>query len=125
MQGQRGRPKKNSEEIESGAIESDAIFNNTGSGYPDDLQHQIVSPEGWENDMESAPIDGSRVMISETGLDQGQLVYWRISKFVDKKNLRYIPRGRWTDFLTKIDITFVPKYWKPYNPEEYWPLQKA
>lgn len=78
---------------------------------------------GWNNDMKLAPIDGQRVMVSEDAKDRGALVYWRISKFVDKKNLRYIPKGRWTDFLSKIDITFVPKYWKPYIAEEYWPLQ--
>lgn len=90
--------------------------------------HQLVDAMalppvvGWENDMYMAPKDGRRIMVSSTAKDQGSLVYWRISKFVDKKNLRYVPKGRWTDFLTKNDITFVPKYWKSYNPEEYWPL---
>jgi hypothetical protein len=83
----------------------------------------IPDVEGWDNDMESAPIDGNRIMVSQTGKDQGALVYWRISRYVDKKTLRYIPKGRWTDFLTKVDIAFTPHYWKPYNPEEYWPLQ--
>lgn len=90
--------------------------------------HQLVEDasipfvQGWENNMRVAPIDGRRIMVSETGLGQGALVYWRISKIVDKKNLRYIPKGRWTDFLSKKDIEFKPHYWKPYNPEEYWPL---
>lgn len=82
-----------------------------------------VPVRGWENDMQVAPIDGSRVMVSESAKDQGVLVYWRISKSVDRKNLRYVSNGRWTDFLSKVDIAFVPKYWKPYDPEEYWPLQ--
>lgn len=91
--------------------------------------HQLVDAvplppiDGWGNDMLEAPIDGSRVMVSETGKDQGVLVYWRISRAIDRKNLRYVSRGRWTDFLSKIDISFAPKYWKPYDPEEYWPLQ--
>jgi hypothetical protein len=93
--------------------------------------HEILNsqpaPEiaGWENNMLVAPTDGSRIMVSETGMGQGQLVYWRISKFVDKAKLRYVARGRWTDFLSKLDITYVPKYWKEYNPEEYWPLNKV
>lgn len=82
----------------------------------------IVVVSGWENNMRIAPTDGRRIMVSETAIGQGSLVYWRISKVVDKKNLRYIPKGRWTDFLTKKDIEFTPHYWKAYNPEEYWPL---
>ena len=85
----------------------------------------IPKVEGWENDMTKAPTDGSRVMISEDGVGKGVLVFWRISKFVDRKNLRYVAKGRWTDFLSKIDVTFVPKYWKLYNAEEYWPLQET
>ncbi len=85
-------------------------------------QAKIPSVEGWENNMYDAPVDGRRIMVSENGKDRGALVYWRISKFVDKASLRYVPKGRWTDFLSKKDITFVPNYWKPYNPEEYWPL---
>lgn len=86
----------------------------------DDASMTIVP--GWENNMRIAPTDGRRIMVSETAIGQGSLVYWRISKVVDKKNLRYIPKGRWTDFLTKKDIEFIPVYWKAYNPEEYWPL---
>ena len=100
----------------------------TSDGEPteDDIINKPIETvkevEGWHNDIHSAPIDGRRIMVSESGTDQGSLVYWRISRIVDKKNLRYIPKGRWTDFLTKKDITFTPNYWKPYNPEEYWPL---
>ena len=79
---------------------------------------------GWNNLMSEAPTDGSRVMVSEDGLGIGVLVYWRISKFVDKTNLRYVPRGRWTDFTTRQDLEFVPRYWKAYNAEEYYPLTK-
>lgn len=90
--------------------------------------HQLVEQanipivDGWENNMRIAPTDGRRIMVSATGEGQGSLVYWRISRIIDKKNLRYIPKGRWTDFLSKKDIDFTPSYWKPYNPEEYWPL---
>lgn len=79
-------------------------------------------PEGWRR-LKEAPVDGTRVMVSETGLDRGVLVYWRVSKYVDKTNLRYVPRGRWTDFTSLKDIEFAPKCWKPYDPEEFWPLQ--
>lgn len=85
----------------------------------------IPKVDGWEHDISKAPTDGSRVMISEDGAGKGVLVFWRISKFVDRKNLRYVAKGRWTDFLSKIDVTFVPKYWKLYNAEEYWPLQET
>ena len=88
--------------------------------------HELVQlaqeVEGWHNDIHSAPTDGRRLMVSKTGIDQGVLVFWRISKVVDRARLRYVPKGRWTDFLTKKDIEFTPVYWKPYNPEEYWPL---
>ncbi len=90
--------------------------------------HQLVEDasipdaQGWESNMRIAPVDGRRIMVSQTGIGQGVLVYWRISKVVDRKKLRYIPKGRWTDFLSKKDIEFSPIYWKPYNPEEYWPL---
>lgn len=81
--------------------------------------------DGWNNDMRSAPTDGSLVMVSETGEDRGVLAYWRISKYVDKANLRYVARGRWSDFNTKINVEFMPKYWKVYKAEEYYPLTKA
>lgn len=86
------------------------------------VEHAANPVIGWENNMRIAPTDGRRIMVSQTGVGQGSLVYWRISKVVDKKNLRYIPKGRWTDFLSKKDIEFTPSYWKAYNPEEYWPL---
>lgn len=101
-----------------------------GSPIEQKIQQLVAdahAPEipGWENNMHTAPTDGRRLMVSETGKDQGALVYWRVSKLVDKKNLRYIPKGRWTELLTRLDIAFVPKYWKPYNPEEYWPLTRV
>lgn len=116
-------------QAENALQSSDNVVEKEGDSPTEEKIHQLsdaipASPvNGWENDMFTAPVDGSRIMVSETGEDQGSLVYWRISKYVDKKNLRYVPRGRWTDFLSKVDITFSPKYWKLYNPEEYWPMQ--
>ena len=97
----------------------------TVEGDPTEPSLTIPPVEGWDNVIFNAPKDGTRVMVSKDGTGNGVLVYWRISKFVDKKNLKYVPRGRWTDFLTKVDIDFEPQYWKAYDPEQYWPLCKG
>jgi hypothetical protein len=84
-----------------------------------------VAPKvkGWNNDLSEAPTNGDRVMLSLTGQDQGVLAYWRVSKYVDRAKLRYVAKGRWTDFTNRLDVPFEPLYWKPYVAEEFWPLQ--
>lgn len=112
-------------QISDGAVTEELLPKHEESPVEEKI-HQLVQQaqevEGWHNDMYSAPTDGRRLMVSKTGKGQGSLVFWRVSRVVDKAKLRYIPKGRWTDFLTKKDIDFAPVYWKPYNPEEYWPL---
>lgn len=103
---------------------------NSGQADADSIRLEILpasaeineAPDGWSN-IESAPLNGARVMVSKTGQDRGVLVYWRVSTYVDKKALRYIPKGRWTDFLSRLDIDFEPNYWQAYDPEKYWPVR--
>lgn len=78
-------------------------------------------PAGWYP-IEYAPKDGNRIVVSETGDDQLS-VFWRIRRIVDKKNLRYVKEGKWTDMLSRMDINFDPKYCRPYVATDYipWP----
>ena len=78
---------------------------------------------GWNNDMDAAPHDGQRVVVSADGNDEGVMAYWRITRKVDRKNLRYVTYGKWTEQLTRTDVQFEPMYWKPYVAGEYWPVR--
>jgi hypothetical protein len=78
---------------------------------------------GWNNDMSTAPTDGQRVVISRDANDEGVMAYWRVTRKVDRKNLRYVTYGKWTDQLTRMDVNFEPQYWKTYVASEYWPVR--
>jgi hypothetical protein len=79
-------------------------------------------PSGYQL-MECAPRD-CKIVVSETGEDQ-TCVYWRIRRVVDKKNLRYIKTGAWTNDFTRLDIDFEPKYWRPYVSSDYFPMRRV
>ena len=86
--------------------------------------HDLVDaqpPSGWGL-TENAPKDGNRIVLSDNGLDHGVAAYWRNTRKVDKAKLRYVPTGRWTDILTGAEINPVPRFFKPYSAEEYFPL---
>lgn len=88
--------------------------------------HELVEdqcPDGW-NPISTAPKDGNRIVVSETGEDQ-EAVYWRIRRVVDKKKLRYNKEGKWTAHLSRLDIDYEPKYWRPYNWTDYIPWPRA
>jgi len=73
--------------------------------------------------IETAPKD-RKIVVSMTGEDQ-TCVYWRMRRIVDKKALRYVPHGAWTDDLSRMDIDFEPNYWRPYVASDYIPVPRA
>lgn len=87
----------------------------------DSLKSHIL-PHGFQS-IETAPKD-ARIVVSETGEDQ-TVVFWRIRRVVDKKNLRYVKQGAWTDDFRRIDIDFEPKYWRPYEDTDYVLMMRA
>ncbi len=93
----------------------------TAISYADSLEAPDL-PHGFQP-IESAPKD-ARIVVSGTGEDQ-TVVFWRIRRVVDKKNLRYIKYGAWTDLFRRIDITFKPKYWRPYKDTDYVLMMRA
>lgn len=89
-----------------------------------DFSEEIASPatpEGWRS-METAD-KLNRIIVSETGEDQ-TAVYWRVRRVVNREKLRYEKSGGWTDAFNRLDITFEPKYWRPYVASEYNPIPR-
>jgi len=80
-------------------------------------------PPGYQT-MDSAPEDGTKIVVSENGQDQC-CVYWRERRVVDRKNLRYIKKGAWTNDFTRLDIDFEPKFWRPYVSSDYFPVARV
>lgn len=124
----RGRPVKQTDldDLMGGAGEEHPITSKAEYSALD-FSDVILSsspeiPSGWFP-MTDAPLD-KRIVVSLTGEDQTS-VYWRMRKVVDKKNLRYIPKGGWTDHLSRLDIDFEPKYWRPYVASDYIPVPRA
>lgn len=131
----RGRPaRKEFDDLIGGELETVAVPENptvsSSEPLPFTSTREIPSqepatisvPPGWLP-METAPTD-RRIVVSITGDDQTS-VYWRMRKIVDRKNLRYIPRGAWTDALSRLDIDFEPQFWRPYVASDYIPVPRA
>jgi hypothetical protein len=76
------------------------------------VQEQTVnekSADGWHS-IETAPQDGTNILISETGADEGAPAYWMLTRKF--KNGIWAPRGRWTDPLTHKELSLKAAFWK-------------
>jgi hypothetical protein len=82
----------------------------------------VECPPGYQT-MDSAPTN-CKIVVSETGEDQ-TCVYWRERRVVDRKNLRYLKEGAWTNDFTRLDIDFEPKFWRPYVSSDYFPAARV
>ncbi len=99
-----------------------SITSDADSSTTEDDTASNGCPPGWFA-IDTAPKD-KRIVVSESGEDQ-VAVYWRIRRVVDKKNLRYLTEGKWTEHLTRLDIDFIPRYWRPYVASDYIPVPRA
>ncbi len=123
----RGRPRKNpisGAETVSEEWEHPPVQGHTEENSEESLETtiSIECPTGYKT-MDSAP-KNCKIVVSETGEDQ-TCVYWRERRVVDRKNLRYIKRGDWTNDFTRMDIDFTPKFWRPYSSSDYFPSARV
>lgn len=72
----------------------------------------------------TAPKTGNRIVVSETGQD-AIAVFWRERRVVNKEKLRYEKQGGWTGVLSRLDIDFEPKFWRPYSAMDYIPVPRV
>lgn len=75
-----------------------------------------VLPEGIFN-IESAPKDGTNIIVMKDHDDGGVMAYWRNTRVRWMGQWR--PQGGWRDPLTHMIVTFIPKYWKDADSVEW------
>ena len=67
--------------------------------------------------IESAPKDGTNIVIMESLGDVGVMSYWRKTR--SRKDGKWELSGRWSHTLSHAPIGFEPKYWKDQDSVEW------
>lgn len=73
-------------------------------------QKNLPVEEQNVNNIDSAPKDGTNIIVMKEENDPGMMAYWRKTRY--RKNHQWIASGLWSNTLTHMSVGFDPKYWK-------------
>lgn len=68
--------------------------------------------EDYSN-INSAPRNGSLIVVSKNGDDKGEIVFWKRTRAMSNATHRWEETGFFVNNLTGMGLSFVPKYWRP------------
>ncbi len=66
-------------------------------------------PDGL-NDILTAPMDGTNIILMKDENDPGLMCYWRKTR--TRKQHQWTTSGIWSHTLSRFAISFEPKYWR-------------
>lgn len=64
------------------------------------------------NDISTAPRNGTLIIVSETGEDKGDIVFWKKTRAFANATHRWEETGFFAGNISNLPISFVPKYWR-------------
>jgi hypothetical protein len=64
------------------------------------------------HDINSAPRNGTLIVVSETGMDKGEIVFWKRTRAFANATHRWEETGFFVSNITNLPILFKPKYWR-------------
>lgn len=76
------------------------------------LQENPKKPQYDYEDINSAPRNGSLIMVSATGEDAGEAVLWRKTKAFANATHRWEETGFFISNRSGQQVSFIPKYWR-------------
>lgn len=110
-------PDTEPSEPEPDFIRSDSTEDSDAEGIDDTNFDQsaieeapVTQPDPDWFEIETAPLVGIQVFISETGVGYGVRSYWKKTRRME--NGRWKMTGKWVEPVTGAVIAFEPRYWK-------------
>lgn len=109
-------PLKKLESEEQG----NAVKNSLKESPVEEKIHELMdaaSLNGWESIdtkivIKMPPRNGMPIRLSENPDEHGVLAMWKKTRKFANTTHRWMESGKWVDFQSGMDISFIPKYWK-------------
>lgn len=86
-------------------------------GVPVDILPHIKEPELKKSrydyhDINSAPRNGTLIVVSENENDKGTIVFWKRTRAFANATHKWEETGFFANNITNLRISFTPKYWR-------------
>lgn len=72
---------------------------------------QDTNRYGYES-IKTAPRNGSLIVVSETGIDKGEIAFWKKTRAFVNATHRWEETGFFASNMSNLRLSFTPKFWR-------------